>query len=153
MVLNFYAEYETSPNDTAAIVNDMNVELHCQTSSNLDFSMWEIFLDNGTYWTVSASDSEQQLSRLVLQLMKRCYHDNDIIIVILYRGFVFELATRALRIVKVQDFHAGTYRCKATKIIGGSCIYYSDNATLTVKGMKKNIPQISTHGMHAVNAN
>ena len=45
--------------------------------------------------------------------------------------------TRALRIVKVQDFHAGTYRCKATKIIGGRCIYYSDNATLTVKGIRK----------------
>ena len=44
--------------------------------------------------------------------------------------------TRALRITKVQDFHAGTYRCLATKIFGGGCIYHSDNATLTVKGMR-----------------
>lgn len=64
----YYAEYEISPNDTTATINDINVELHCQTSSNLDFSIWEIFLDNGTYWTVSASDPERQLSRLVLIL-------------------------------------------------------------------------------------
>lgn len=39
-----------------------------------------------------------------------------------------------LRIIKVQDYHAGNYRCKATKYIDGACIYYSDNATLTVQG-------------------
>ena len=42
--------------------------------------------------------------------------------------------SRSLKILKVQAYHAGVYRCKATRIIGGTCMYFSENATVTVLG-------------------
>ena len=48
--------------------------------------------------------------------------------------FEFVIETGSLRIVRVQTFHAGIYRCRATGIVG-RCVYYSDNATVTVIGM------------------
>ena len=67
MLLNLMsrAAFEVNPKDTTAKRNDKNVELRCQPSSNQDFIIWEIFLDNGTYWTVTGSDTAHQLSRLV----------------------------------------------------------------------------------------
>ena len=61
----FHAAFQVNPKDTTAKRNDKNVELRCQPSSNQDFIIWEIFLDNGTYWTVTGSDTAHQLSRLV----------------------------------------------------------------------------------------
>ena len=60
-----HAAFEVNPKDTSVKRNDENVELQCQPSSSLDFSIWEIFLDNGTFWTVTGSDPERQLSRSV----------------------------------------------------------------------------------------
>lgn len=48
-------------------VNDTNVTLSCTTPVGVDIidtSIWEIFLRNGTYWTVSASDQDIHRSRL-----------------------------------------------------------------------------------------
>ena len=63
------SEFDVSPNDTTVDINDMNVELNCQPSVSatgfMDFSIWEIFLDNGTFWTVTGSDLDRQLDRLV----------------------------------------------------------------------------------------
>ncbi len=57
--------FEVNPKDTSAKRNDKNIELHCQPSSDQDFVIWEVFLDNGTYWTVTGSDTARQLSRFL----------------------------------------------------------------------------------------
>ena len=59
-----HTAFEVNPKDSSAKRND-NVELRCQPSNNQDFIVWEVFLDNGTYWTVSGSDAARQLQRLV----------------------------------------------------------------------------------------
>ena len=51
-----------------------------------------------------------------------------------YRGLEFVTATRSLRIRTVQPFHAGLYRCHGVGI-EERCVYFSDNATVTVRGM------------------
>ena len=48
-------------------------------------------------------------------------------------GLEFVTATRSLRIRSVQPFHAGLYRCQGQGI-EELCVYYSDNATVTVRG-------------------
>lgn len=50
-----------------------------------------------------------------------------------YRGLEFVAATRTLRIRTVQPFHAGIYRCRGLGL-EELCVYYSDNATVTVRG-------------------
>ena len=60
-----HAAFEISPIDKTVTVNDINIELHCQKASNLDSSIWEVFLNNGTFWTVTGADIEIHLSRLV----------------------------------------------------------------------------------------
>ena len=61
----FHAAFEISPINKTVTVNDTNIELHCQKASNLDSSIWEVFLNNGTFWTVTGADIEIHLSRLV----------------------------------------------------------------------------------------
>ena len=51
-----------------------------------------------------------------------------------YRGLQFFPANGSLRIIRVQSFHAGVYRCDGLAITE-QCRYFSDNATVTVRGM------------------
>jgi hypothetical protein len=83
IIMSHTAAFEVNPKDSHAKRND-NVELRCQPSSINDFIIWEIFLDNGTYWTVSGSDAAQQLRRLV-HSSKRSY--NIILSAIVIRVF------------------------------------------------------------------
>ncbi len=42
---------------------------------------------------------------------------------------------QSLKITRVQTFHAGLYRCRGVKATVPTCVYFSDNATITVRGM------------------
>ena len=64
------AAFEINPISKTVSVNDANIELHCQKASNLDFSIWEVFLNNGTRWTVTGADIEIHLSRLVVAIAR-----------------------------------------------------------------------------------
>lgn len=83
-----HAAFEVSPKDTNAKRNDKNIELSCQPSSNQDFIIWEVFLDNGTYWTVTGSDTARQLSRLVYSSKRALSHH--------YEGFLFATEVMSL---------------------------------------------------------
>ena len=67
MVFALLAAFEIGPMDRTVNVNDTNVMLHCQSpqiDGVFDSVMWEIFLLNGTFWSVSGADEEEQLARL-----------------------------------------------------------------------------------------
>ena len=52
-----------------------------------------------------------------------------------YRGLMFVSESTSLRILQVQAFHAGLYRCQGRRIFGTPpCVYFSENATITVQG-------------------
>ena len=52
-----------------------------------------------------------------------------------YRGLEFIPVVQSLKIIRVQTFHAGLYRCRGVKATVPICVYFSDNATITVRGM------------------
>lgn len=128
--------FEVDPEDITVEVNRTNVTLNCTThvgNGIFDTSIWEIYLRNGTYWTVTSADESVHRNRL------GCVTRYVTLIVlftllIIFRELEFVHSSRSLRILKVQAFHSGVYRCKATRILGGTCIYYSENATVTVRG-------------------
>ena len=63
-----FAAFEIGPMDTTVNVNDTNVMLHCQSpevDGVFDSVIWEIFLVNGSFWSVTGADEEQQLARFV----------------------------------------------------------------------------------------
>ena len=48
---------------------------------------------------------------------------------------MFVSESTSLRILQVQAFHAGLYRCQGRRIFGTPpCVYFSENATITVQG-------------------
>lgn len=61
--------FVTSPEDKTLTVNETNVLLHCEIleipGTTFDELVWEIFLRNGTFWTVTGADEVTQLARLV----------------------------------------------------------------------------------------
>ena len=59
-----YLAFANDPQDMTVKVNDMDIELRCQASDMLDTVWWEIFLRNGSFWTITGSDEEVQRSRL-----------------------------------------------------------------------------------------
>ena len=121
-------------------VNQTNIELRCQSrpvSSGIrDSIIWQIYLRNGTFWTVTGADADVQLGRLGCITIVRLH--NLCIMLYLFCFYIRELMfmseTNSLIILQVQAYHAGVYRCRARRIIGGTCTYFSDNATVTVRG-------------------
>ena len=52
------------PEDMTVDINDTDVELTCTPGLNTEqLITWEIFLRNGTFWTVTGADSDVQLLR------------------------------------------------------------------------------------------
>ena len=52
------------PEDRTVEINDTNVELTCTPGLNTEQVItWQIFLRNGTFWSVTASDTEVQRMR------------------------------------------------------------------------------------------
>ena len=52
------------PEDRTVEINETDVELTCTPGLETEqVIIWEIFLRNGTFWTVTGSDSDIQLRR------------------------------------------------------------------------------------------
>ena len=73
---------------------------------------------------------QRQLLLGVQPYLNRC----GIYCIFSYRGLEFVSATRSLIIRTVQPFHTGLYRCEGLGIVE-RCRYFSDNASITVRGM------------------
>ena len=70
----------------------------------------------------------------------------------LCRGYEYLTGNRSLKILRVQTFHSGVYRCRSTRLVGGeNCSdlrYFSDNATVTVNGMSYSITAWNIAGVY-----
>ena len=56
--------FAVDPEDTTVEVNDTDVLLTCMPILDMEqFITWELFLRNGTFWTVTGADVDDQLSR------------------------------------------------------------------------------------------
>ena len=56
--------FAIDPKDKTVEVNDIDVELSCvPVLDTTQFITWQLFLRNGTFWTVSGGDVDFQLSR------------------------------------------------------------------------------------------
>ena len=59
-----HAEFIVGPEDRFVEINDTNVELTCIPALNTEqIITWQIFLRNGTFWSVTASHIEVQRLR------------------------------------------------------------------------------------------
>ena len=59
-----HAEFIVDPEDRTVEINDTNVEFTCTPGLNTEQVItWQIFLSNGTFWSVTAADPELQRHR------------------------------------------------------------------------------------------
>ena len=77
MLLSSNLAFEIDPEDKVVEVNQTNIELRCQShtvgSGIFDSIIWQIYLRNGTFWTVTGADEDVQLGRLGCITIVRLY--------------------------------------------------------------------------------
>ena len=57
------SEFAVDPEDTTVEVNDTDVLLTCMPRLDNQFITWQLFLRNGTFWTIDGSDVDTHRSR------------------------------------------------------------------------------------------